>query len=181
MNRTQAYLICILLQIASVPGFARPRTQAQEMKEIYARISKPFVGHRFETSVRLKCDASVCSTPETNDLLITLATPPQGTEVSSGALMGIWSRLMKTGYFDRVELSLLPVGQDRVALTVNCVGVVQITSINVRYDGWQSWVYPKQFIAEIRKRLPLRRGGPFPTHDSNGDYLPADAKIKAQA
>ena len=48
--------------------------------------------------------------------------------------------------------------------------MVQITRIDVRYDGWRSWIYPKQFIAEIRKRLPLRRGGPFPTQEADGTY-----------
>lgn len=177
MHRVCGYLCFLLVLTSSVSGVARPRSQSQEMTDIYTRISKPFSAHRFETPVRLKCDASVCSTPEINSLLSTLATPPQGIEVSAGALMGVWSRLMKTGYFARVLLTLEPVGQDRVSLSVTCVGVVQITSINVRYDGWQSWLYPKQFIAEIRKRLPLRRGGPFPPKDSSGDYMPADVKL----
>ena len=111
MNRAYLYVCVLTICCVAALTHARPRSQAQAMNDVYARMVKPHLGQGFEASVKLTCDASVCNTPEINELLRTLATPPRGSNVSVEALMGIWSRLMKTGYFARVELTLTPVGQ----------------------------------------------------------------------
>ena len=170
MRQRLVYFVGFLLMITISVGMARPRSMAQRIKAEMERLTEGFEGLKFAPGVELKCDATECQQENIKALLLTLATPPKGSKVDTASLVGIWSRLMKTGYFSRVTLSLERRPQQRVALVVSCSGVVQITRIDVRYDGWRSWIYPKQFIAEIRKRLPLRRGGPFPTQEADGTY-----------
>lgn len=51
---------------------------------------------------------------------------------------------------------------DAVRVRFIGLGHVVITDLDVEYVGWQSRLYPQLFRSEIRKRLPLRRGGSFP-------------------
>ena len=55
-------------------------------------------------------------------------------------------------------------------LSLQCTGAVVIQSLDIEYKDWRSKFYPKQFVSEIRKRLPLRRGGLFPGQ-VNGRYV----------
>lgn len=65
-----------------------------------------------------------------------------------------------------------PLNAVRVVFTA--VGHVVITDLDVEYVGWASRLYPRLFSREIRKRLPLRRGGSFPSAGPDGQLAPAD-------
>ena len=78
------------------------------------RLTEGFEGLKFVPGVELECDATECQQENIKALLLTLATPPKGSKVDTASLVGIWSRLMKTGYFSRVTLSLERRPQQRV-------------------------------------------------------------------
>ena len=116
-----------------------------------------FAEYRYNGQFELNCDASICK--DSLETLVNLAAPRKGQLLTNELLQGVWSRLMKTGYFRDVAIRLQTAPRETVGLFVRAESIVQIERIDIRYDGLGSWVYPKQFMAEIRKRLPLRRGG----------------------
>ncbi len=70
-----------------------------------------------------------------------------------------------------------PPGPGAVRVRFVATGHVIITDLDVEYVGWASRLYPQLFRTEIRKRLPLRRGGSFPPRAegaATGDGLPLE-------
>lgn len=67
-----------------------------------------------------------------------------------------------------------PPPPNAVRVVFTAVGHVVITDLDVEYVGWASRLYPRLFSREIRKRLPLRRGGSFPSLGPDGQLAPAD-------
>lgn len=68
-----------------------------------------------------------------------------------------------------------PPAPDAVRVRFVATGHVVITDLDVEYVGWASRLYPQLFRTEIRKRLPLRRGGSFPARGADGRVSPEDA------
>ena len=160
-------LILGLLSRVGVGAELEPRDFTDEVVQ--------FSDYRYNGQFELNCDAFICKdSPET---LVNLAAPRKGQLLTNELLQGVWSRLMKTGYFRDVAISLQRAPRKKVGLYVRAESIVQIERIDIRYDGLGSWVYPKQFMAEIRKRLPLRRGGSFPAELESGGFSPADQRL----
>ena len=61
----------------------------------------------------------------------------------------------------RVRPDLVALQRGPVHLQVCLFNRDIVDSINVRYTSWSSFLYPKQFLSEIYKRLNLKRGAPY--------------------
>jgi len=133
------------------------------------------------TNVDVQCDIPICDADQNRQKLIGLINLKQGDKITSKGVAESWSRLMRTGYFRRITVRWKPVkGGRHTRMVFNCVGHVIIQDLDVVYASWASWFYPKQFVAEIRKRLPLRRGGSFPPIKSDGTFAKRDRDLIEQ-
>lgn len=143
---------------------------------------------------RVECDIDVCADDARLDALIRLTGLEDATVLDPPAVVAGWMRLQRTGFFRTVDVrvedppsrptdeegdadeeapEVLP--PDAVRVVFAAVGQVVITDIDIEYTGWWSKFYPRLFRDEIRKRLPLRRGGSFPPAGPGGQLHPADA------
>lgn len=140
----------------------------------------------YETLV--DCDTDVCTDPRRRAVLVRVAGLDLDEGLDPVAVGDAWMRLQRTGFFRELEVRVepaLPVppapgegdgadddearqgarpppGLGAVRVRFMGVGHVVITDLDVEYVGWESRLYPQLFRTEIRKRLPLRRGGSFP-------------------
>ena len=151
---------------------AKPRTIA-EQRTIDQIV--PWVNYTLAEDAEFDCDVPVCEDIQVNRILSDLVDLPAGTTISSERVVQVWERLLKTGYFSHVTPKFYtqlnaPSDERKVYLSLQCTGAVVIQSLDIEYKDWRSKFYPKQFVAEIRKRLPLRRGGLFPVQ-VNGRYV----------
>ncbi|MCB9528266.1 MAG: BamA/TamA family outer membrane protein [Myxococcales bacterium] len=153
------------------------------------RIAAPYAGRPL-APLRVDCDIDVCQDPTRHDALIRLTGLEDAITLDPRAAAAAWLRLQRTGFFQRVDMRVedppgppaegttespaeAPPGAIR--LVFQATGHVVITDLDVEYVGWQSRLYPRLFRDEIRKRLPLRRGGSFPPLGPDGELAPRDA------
>ena len=92
---------CLLYSSMSL---ARPRNIAQEMLTQYQKSLGELQNRKIVRLFEFNVMRPSASYPR-RELLLTLATPPVGEVLTSETMLGIWSRLMKTGYFARCRYS----------------------------------------------------------------------------
>ena len=109
-----------------------------------------YEGLTLPQAAELKCDIDLCSHPANQLSFSNLMKLPKGTKIIASQIAAAWSRLMRTGYFRRVETQRIRNDDGQTAaLTFVCSGHVIIQDLTVEYSSWGSWLYPKQFVAEI--------------------------------
>lgn len=124
--------------------------------------------------VHIECDEDTCN-EDSNDLFIRTLSVPTFQPLTTTHIEHAWSRLMQFGIFRTDSFFVLApnpqkspnavLTKDRFyTLSVCAQNYAIIQNLSIRYKSIWSDLYPKQFISEIKKRLKLTRGGPFP-HD----------------
>ena len=177
------WIIVVLWLFGSSPSTAQDRARTSALlKAVEAQVA-PWTGRRLAGPAKLACDISVCSKAPIGGNLSALVNLHTGDLITQVAVQAAWSRLKRTGFFSNISLEFIEgkrssdAGPAPVYLTFLATGTVVIQELNIEYDSWRSSLYPKQFIAEIRKRLPLRRGGAFPVLQPDGSMSAADLEV----
>ncbi|MCA9537499.1 MAG: BamA/TamA family outer membrane protein [Myxococcales bacterium] len=165
-----AVLLAAALAAAQTPSGG----DLQARRAGLARLFAPWAG-RTVNNVDIECDIPVCSGPQ-RAVLIDLTGLDIGAQFAPDQLADGWSKLMRTGFFRSIEPTAAPDG-DGVRLVFSGVGQVVITDLDIEYADFESRLYPRQFASEIRKRLPLRKGGSFPPLGLDGRFAPGDAAL----
>ncbi len=164
--------------------------QLGERQQVVCADAVPFAGRVIYETV-VECDTAVCTDPERRDALFKVIGLPNGATVDPRAVAEAWLRLWRTGFLRELDVRIEPALPDpstapgaddaeaarereddldarrpprfgEVRVRFVGLGHVVITDLDVEYVGWSSRLYPQLFRSEIRKRLPLRRGGSFP-------------------
>lgn len=120
--------------------------------------------HRGRTlgEVDVTCDGRRCEEKLEPVLRMLLRLDP-GSALDPQAATAAWSRLIRTELFSSIAVSVG--GEDQARLVFDGTRSIVVTELRVDYDSTSSRLYPKQFEAELRKRLLYRKGGNFPIDD----------------
>jgi len=157
------WLLALVLVGAARPA-ARAQTQApiepgDPREAVIAAVS----ARRGETVSRtlLRCDTPECEA-RAAVLAPLYALPPSGT-LDPAAVAEAWSRLTRTELFRSVTVKVEadPEAPNRVQVVFDCVLHVLVTDVDVEYMRAASFWYPKQFEAQIKKRLLVHKGAPY--------------------
>ena len=171
------YLVAIALLLIANPAIAESLTLGERVDEVN-ELSAQYTGSILKDTVKVECDIELCDQPRMRSALIDLVGLDIEQPLSDVDIARAWSRLMRTGYFRQVIVHIEKVpASNQITLRFSCTGHVIIQDLRVEYSDWSSWLYPKQFVAEIRKRLPLRRGGSFPSVRPDGSFTPEDQSL----
>ncbi len=127
-------------------------------------------------AIRVECDTSWCTDPERNALVLRLTRMQPGAALDPEAVARAWARLMRTTYFRQLAVEVEQ-GPGGLGLHFKGVGQVTITRLDIGYASFSSRFYPQQFTKEIRKRVLVKKGGPFPPPEFAGDV---DAFVQKQ-
>jgi len=113
------------------------------------------------SGARLECDTEVCATRAS--VLDPLVQTPTDAALDPAAAAEAWSRLTRTELFRSVTPRVEPDPRSpgRVLLIFACVAHALVTDVDIEYVGARSFWYPKQFEAEIKKRLLVHKGAPY--------------------
>ena len=154
---------------------------AEENKVVELQ-SRIWAGRTLAEAPTLDCDVDLCRAEPEGTALREMINLKAGQVLAIDDVKGAWNRLMRTGYFREVTPNFTVSRSEDAPIKLQfvCTGHVVITDLNIEYASWTSWFYPKQFITEIRKRLPLKRGGSFPLPRADGTYTPKDAATLKQ-
>jgi outer membrane protein assembly factor BamA len=175
LKNTLLVTLCLTLGAS----FLTARADEQAVIQLQAAM---WAGRIIQDTPSLSCDVDLCTREPEAGYLRSVINLKAGVVLRAEDLKSAWSRLIRTGYFREVRPKFV-VGQkpgSPVKIEFVCTGHVVITDLEIEYADWQSWIYPKQFVAEIRKRLPLRRGGSFPLRRADGTFAPKDADLLTQ-
>ena len=156
-----------LLMLSAAPALAQGRAENSVQLKQIAEEAAPWTGRRLAASATLSCDIKICSQMPIGKNLAALIGLKAGQLITQIDIQAAWSRLKRTGFFSKIELDFIEgpakKGGETPAVYLRFIGTgtVVIQTLDVEYGSWGSSLYPKQFVSEIRKRLPLRRGVHF--------------------
>jgi outer membrane protein assembly factor BamA len=164
MQRVLGLWLLGLVLVGAVLPAARAQTQApiepgDPREAVIAAVS----ARRGEAVSRtlLRCDTPECEARA--EVLAPLYVLPPGGALDPFAVAEAWSRLTRTELFRSVTVSVEadPEAQNRVQVAFDCVLHVLVTDVDVEYVRAASFWYPKQFEAQIKKRLLVHKGAPY--------------------
>lgn len=117
--------------------------------------------------VSIACDIKICLRDESRAALERLTLLKPGAPLTPERVADAWLRLLRTGLFEALEVKHAR-GPEGIALTFSARGFATITHLDIEYAALESRLYPKQFEAEIKKRVFLKKGGDFPSLTPEG-------------
>ena len=177
---TLALLILAGAQGAWVPDaaaqVATPKASVERAQTI--RAENQAVDGQILVGFTVVCDVEDCGDPGRIEVLrkatgLRIGLPLRPDDLAEG-----WLRLMKTGLFSDVSVSHARRGVG-LTVTYTATTAVIITQLEILYAESSSWLYPRQFRSEIRKRLIFHKGGPFPARPE-GEWSARDAALLEQ-
>ncbi|MCA9561629.1 MAG: BamA/TamA family outer membrane protein [Myxococcales bacterium] len=169
--RRAVLLAGLLLWATGARAQAPTADEAQPEQEVVQSVAR-FDGQTI-AEVALVCDIDACRDPRSRRVLRRLLRMDAGESLDKRLVGRAWSKLMRTGYFRTVDVQV-EARDEGLDVRFVCDGHIVITELDIDYANVASTLYPKQFAAEIRKRLLLRKGGNFPPRQPDGSYAPAD-------
>ncbi|MGK0360199.1 MAG: outer membrane protein assembly factor BamA, partial [Bradymonadia bacterium] len=174
-----APLTFALLTIACAPAVAQVATPKASLERAQAiRIDKQSVDGQILVGYTVVCDVAECGDPGRIAVLrkatgLRIGLPLRPDDLAEG-----WLRLMRTGLFSDVTIKHLRRGVG-LTVTFKATTAVIITDLEIAYAESSSWLYPRQFRSEIRKRLIFHKGGPFPARPKD-KWAGSDAALIEQ-
>lgn len=164
----RALYLALALSATLSAALAAPQEHPQRGEARQALIARlaPFNGVPL-AQVDIACDIQICLDEGYRDTLrrMTLLTP--GAPLTAERVADAWSRLLRTGLFESLEVSVGR-GPEGARVLFSAVGFATITALDIEYAALESRLYPKQFISEIKKRVFFKKGGDFPSQAPDG-------------
>lgn len=174
--QTIALLTFALLSVAGGPAVAQVATPKASLERAQAiRIDKQSVDGQILVGYTVVCDIADCGGRGRIAVLrkatgLRIGLPLRPDDLAEG-----WLRLMRTGLFSDVTIKHLRRGVG-LTVTFEATTAVIITDLEIAYAESSSWLYPRQFRSEIRKRLIFHKGGPFPARPKD-KWIGSDAAL----
>ena len=168
-----AALMGILWVSCASAQVATPKANLERAQVI--RVENQSVDGKLLVGFTVVCDVKDCGDAGRIAVLrkatgLRIGLPLRPDDLAEG-----WLRLMKTGLFSDVtiEHKWRSIG---LTVTYQATTAVIITDLEIAYAESSSWLYPRQFRSEIRKRLIFHKGGPFPARPG-GEWGGRDAAL----
>lgn len=155
---------------------ATPKANLERAQTI--RVENQAVDGQILVGFTVVCDVPDCGDEGRIDVLrkatgLRIGLPLRPDDLAEG-----WLRLMKTGLFSALDIEHSRRGVG-LTVTYKATTAVIITDLQIEYAESSSWLYPRQFRSEIRKRLIFHKGGPFPARPA-GEWPANDAALLKQ-